>query len=349
MSEISEQQFEELKKKIVDLETRMTESTLANTALDKKRKESPVDETPQPPTPPVVEKPPTESEKRPDIIEGTASVTETGFRAIKPERDYLPLDLKKLETTGERVPTKLNESDLMVSTDYKAQFRAAYRSDKIEYLTVEVEDKNIATGVNVTKGDIQKNFPSDQQIDFLTGVNTNAGIRTDRGDRDPIPIEDLMTSNKAMISNEDFKSLVSKLVMTLEDSEELKNGKIIVIGINTDKSTSSPILLSKEGILLSVSGVKGQVMEKLEEKEINGHEGAFKVLQKPGFGFSSIEESLRKPIKVSEQGILEFRNSAKVAGVNTGLGGKRKTNKKKSKKGKRKSIKKRKSSKSKKH
>tara|TARA_Y100000816_G_C26072596_1_gene564337 strand:+ start:74 stop:1126 length:1053 start_codon:yes stop_codon:yes gene_type:complete len=296
-----------------------------------------------------------------DKVEGNVSVEKSNF-VIDPDRSYLKLNTAKLVNALERQPDELLNSKedlkkIMVSTEYKAQFREAYRSEQIQYLTVDFIERNgVVELIKVLNGDITKNFPTERQLDFLSGVDNNKQFDKDIGDIDPILPLVLKNSNEKLINlineNEDKYTKALKDISTGKENTHYFNlngedfGKTILIGLQYDEEQNSgsilkPVFLNSEGKLLDITGEDGNVeaIKDVGQKK--------KCLQLSGNAIASVfgnnyEEQERMPIEVDKSGILKFK-AKKVTG------GKRKTKKKKSNKRKRKSMKKIKSSKSKKH
>ena len=302
-------------------------------------------------------------------IDGNVSVEKSNF-VIDPDRSYLQLNTEKLVNDLEREPlellnTKEDLKKIMVSTDYKAQFRKAYRSEQIQYLTVDFIARNEQVELlKVLNGDIIKKFPTDKQLDFLSGVDDNKQFDKDIGDRDPILPLVLKNSNEELIKlikdNTDNNPKYVKALSDISTGKENTHyfnlngedfGKTILIGLQYDQENSGsilkPVFLNSEGKLLNITGEDGYV-EAIKDKDQKK-----KCLQKSGNQALNVftnlvgtadnfEEPERMPIEVDKSGILKFKEKDLT-------GGKRKTKKKKSNKRKRKSMKKRKSSKSKKH
>lgn len=348
------------KKEIEKLQDELTEAKKRVEEIEDKLKANKEANSDKPPAPPpsssnVDETQPTSPEKSNTQINPDRDLT---------DRDYLTLDLKQLEEKGERVPKSLNESELKVSTEYKAQFREAYRSNNINYLIIDFirrENDELKIFKNL-KGDTTQDFPHPKQLDFLSGIDSNAVADKDIDDIDPILPSVLEKSNKALStylsqkldsdSNKTVEYIMAEELKKLLASEDgVKNFKqtgeggkqrnIIFLGLVKDSSEiPKPVFLNPDGELIDINGSKDKVVAKKDErksaicKQLSGNVIA-NVFSR------NIEEQKRMPIEVDNEGILQF--------ITKTTGGKRKTKKKKSNKRKRKSMKKRKSSKSKKH
>lgn len=332
---------EKRERKIKELEKELEELRKATTNAKKKEEEVKIDEN--------------------------VSVEKSNF-VIDPDRSYLKLNTEKLVNDLKREPlellnTKEDLKNIMVSTEYKAQFRQAYTSEQIKYLTVDFIERNGSFElIKVLNGDITKEFPTKRQLDFLSGVDNNNTIDKDIGDRDPILPLVLKKSNEALINliNENK----DKYTKALEDISRGKEnthyfnlngedfGKTILIGLQYGEEQNSgsilkPVFLNSEGKLLDIRGDDGN-LEAIKDEgqkkkclQLSGNK-ALSVFTNLVGTADNFEEPERMPIEVDESGILKFKAKDLT-------GGKRKTKKKKSNKRKRKSMKKRKSSKSKKH
>ena len=217
-------------------------------------------------------------------IDGNVSVEKSNF-VIDPDRSYLKLNTEKLVNELKREPlellnTKEDLKKIMVSTDYKAQFREAYRSEQIQYLTVDFIARNEEFElIKVLNGDIIKKFPTDQQLDFLSGVDDNKQFDKDIGDRDPILPLVLKKSNEELINliNE-HKNEYEKALSDISTGKENTHyfnlngegfGKTILIGLQYDQENSGsilkPVFLNSEGKLLDIKGEDGKV-EAIKDK-----------------------------------------------------------------------------------
>ena len=227
-------------------------------------------------------------EKEVNQIDGKVSVEKSNFD-IDPDRSYLELNTEKLVNELKREPlellnTKEDLKKIMVSTDYKAQFREAYRSEQIQYLTVDFIRRNEQLELlKVLNGDIIKKFPTDKQLDFLSGVDDNKQFDKDIGDRDPILPLVLKNSNEELIKlikdNTDNNPKYVKALSDISTGKENTHyfnlngedfGKTILIGLQYDQENSGsilkPVFLNSEGKLLNITGEDGYV-EAIKDKD----------------------------------------------------------------------------------
>lgn len=272
-------------------------------------------------------------------------VSVDGTLQFDKDRDYLPLDREELENNGKRklkegVDTT-KEQNLLLGLDYKEQFRGAYKKYIKKYLTLQLKD-----GYQAEEKEPTDDFPTEQQIDFLIGID-NGAMFTDITERDPIPLDILRKSNEILMKKE-FMQETTDLIKKLPNFkiEHKDREKTIVIGVD-DSDAKQAVLLLPDGKLKFINSDNTPILSLSDENR-------FMIIQKSGNVITGgIERIKKKPldldkvdIKEGEEGKIGF--ILKFTGTKA-TGGKRKTKKKKSNKRKRKSMKKRKSSKSKKH